>query len=85
MKVAAQSPGKLQYVRIFLLGGSQSFYLVIKLRVNSPAGLAQLLIEGLPGALVGGDGPPLDVLQLVVLHQGLPRTAGGGERDTAGC
>ena len=64
---------------------SQGFYLVIKLRLNSLACLAQLFIQRLPGALVGGDGPFLDVLQLGILDKSFSRTAGSGQGDAACC
>ena len=83
MEVTTKRPGQSKYVRVLPLGVPQSLYLVIQLRVHGLAGLAQLLIQGLSGALVGGDGPPLDILQLVVPHQSLPWAARSGQGDAA--
>ena len=75
--------GQSQDVGVLALGLPQSLNLLVQLRVNCLAGLAQPLIQTLPAALVGGDGPLLDGLQLIVPHQLLPGGRGGGQRDTA--
>ena len=76
--------GQPENVGIFPLGVSQRLDLLIQLGVHGPAGLTQLLVQTLPGALVGGDGPLLDVVQLVVLHQALPGAGRGRQGNTTG-
>ena len=68
-----QCLGKTENVGIFPLCVSQGLNLLLQLWVHSLAGLAQPLVQGLAGALVGGDGPLLDVVQLVVPHELLSR------------
>ena len=66
--MSTESLGQSEDVGVFPLCVSQHLNLLLQLRVHCLAGLAQLLVQRLPGALVGGDGPLLDVLQLVVPH-----------------
>ena len=83
-EMSTESLGQTENIGIFPLSVSQRLNLLIQLRVDSPAGLTQLLVQTLPGTLVGGDGPLLDVVQLVVLHQALPRAGWCGQGNTAG-
>ena len=83
-EMSTESLGQAENVGIFPLGVPQVLNLLVQLRVHSPAGLPQLLVQTLPGTLVGRDGPLLDVVQLVVLHQALPWAGGCRQGNTAG-
>ena len=83
-EMSTESLGQTENIGIFPLSVSQRLNLLIQLRVDSPAGLTQLLVQTLPGTLVGGDGPLLDVVQLVVLHQALPWAGWCRQGNTAG-
>ena len=81
-----ESLRQTENIRIFPLSVPQGLNLLVQFRDDGPAGLTQLLVQTLPGALVGGDGPPLDVVQLVVLHQAVPRAGWCGQGNaTGGC
>ena len=81
-EMSTKSLGQSENVRIFPLSVAQRLDLLIQLGVHGPAGLTQLLVQTLPGALVGGDSPPLDVVQLVVLHQAVPWAGWCGQGNT---
>ena len=83
IEVAGEGSGQPQDVVILLPGVPQSLDLAIQLHVDSLVCLAQPLVQTLPAALVGGDGPLLDRLQLVVPHQLLPGGRWCGQRDAA--
>ena len=82
--MSTQSLRQTENVGIFPLSVSQRLYLLVQFRVNSPAGLTQLLVQTLSGTLVRRDGPLLDVVQLVVLHQALPWAGWCRQGDTTG-
>ena len=65
IEVAGEGSGQPQDVVILLPGVPQSLDLAIQLHVDSLVCLAQPLVQTLPAALVGGDGPLLDPRQLV--------------------
>ena len=81
--MSTESLGQSEDVGVLALGVPQGLNLLVQLRVYCLACLAQPLVQALPAALVGGDGPLLDGLQLVVPHQLLPGGRGGGQRDAA--
>ena len=60
IEVAGEGSGQSEDVVILLPGVPQGLDLAIKLHVDSFVCLAQSLIQTLPAALVGGDGPLLD-------------------------
>ena len=79
--MTCKSSGQPEDVVIFPLCVPQCLYLSLQLAVHCPAALPQPLIQALPAALVGGDCPVLEDVQL-----GRAVTAGTGSRqwDTAG-
>ena len=81
--MSAESLGQPEDVGVLALGVPQGLDLLVKLRVDCLTRLAQPLVQTLSAALVGGDGPLLDRLQLVVPHQLLPGGRRGGQRDAA--
>ena len=82
--MSTESFSQAEDVGILPLSVSQSLDLFIQLRVHCLAGLTQPLVQSLSGALVGGDGPLLDIIKLVVLHERLSRSARGVKRNAAG-
>ena len=82
-EVSAESLGQAEDVGVFALRVPQGLDLLVQLWVHRLAGLAQPLIQALSAALVGGDGPLLDRLQLVVPHQLLPGGRWCRQRDAA--
>ena len=79
-----ESLRQTENIRIFPLSVPQGLNLLVQFRVDSPAGLTQLLVQTLSGTLVRRDGPLLDVVQLVVLHQALPWGRGCRQGNTTG-
>ena len=70
--MSTESFSQPENVGILPLCISQRLDLFVQLRVDCLAGLTKLLIESLPGALVGGDGPLLNIVQFVVFDESLP-------------
>ena len=65
IEVAGEGSGQPEDVVILLSGVPQGLDLAIQLHIHSLVCLAQPLVQTLPAALVGGDGPLLDARQLV--------------------
>ena len=82
--MSTESFSQPENVGILPLRISQRLDLFVQLRVDCLAGLTKLLIQALPGDLVGGDGPLLDIIQLVVFDKRLPWSARSVERNAAG-
>ena len=53
VEVTSEGPGEPENVLIFLPGVAQLLYLPLQLQVNRLVGLAEPLVQRLPGALVG--------------------------------
>ena len=69
VEVTCEGPGQPENVLIFLPSVAQLLNLPLQLQVHRLVGLPEPLVERLPGALVGGDGPVPDALQFLV-HTG---------------
>ena len=63
--MTCQRPCQAQDVPVLPLGVPQRLDLSLQLSVNGAGGLAKLLVDALPRALVGRNRPVLDVLQTV--------------------
>ena len=66
VEVTGEGPGQPENVLVFLSRVSQLLNLPLQLQVDRLVGLAEPLVQRLPGALVGGDGPVSDALQFLV-------------------